>query len=136
MQIIEKETITIDNVRYLLLGIDSDKNEYYILDVDTEEQFERIGMVYHICDNKLVNMQDYELYSKNLNEITHSTLTNEELDILTNTLKDIKNLKISYKILMYNFIGMGSIQRSPESLLKERNTRILDTYSMIRNLLL
>lgn len=136
MQIIEKETITINNERYLLLGIDSDRNKYYILNINTEEQFERIGMVYHICDNKLVNMQDYELYSKNLNEITHSTLTNEKLDTITNTLKDINNLKISYKILMYNFIGMGSIQRSPESLLQERNTRILDTYSIIRNLLL
>lgn len=136
MQIIEKETITIDNEKYLLLGIDNDKNKYYILDVDTEKQFERISMVYHICDNKLVYMQDYELYSKNLNEITHSTLTNKELDTITNTLKNINNLKISYKILMYNFIGMGSIQRSPESLLQERNIRILDTYSIIRNLLL
>lgn len=136
MKIIEKETITTDNERYLLLGVDNNNYKYYILDVDTEEQFERIGMVYRIHDNKLVYTQEYEFYSKKLNEITHSTLTNEELDILTNTLKDINNLKISYKILMYNFIGMGSIQRSPESLLRERNTRILDTYSIIRNLLL
>ena len=136
MQIIEKQAITINNERYLLLGIDNENNEYYISDVDTEHKFSRVGVIYRVYNDQIVYVQDYELYLKNLNEITHSTLTNEELDILTNTLKDIKNLKISYKILMYNFIGMGSIQRSPESLLKERNTKILDAYSIIRKFFL
>ena len=35
MQIIEKETITIDNERYLLLGVDNNNYKYYILDVNT-----------------------------------------------------------------------------------------------------
>lgn len=134
MKIIEKETIIIDNEKYLLLGIDNNNYKYYILDVDTENKFPRIGMVYRICDNKIVYVQEYEFYSKKLNEITHSTLTNEELDILTNTLKTIADIKRVRKVLLNTIYGMNNVTLNPAKSLEKINTQILEAYSIIREL--
>lgn len=134
MQIIEKETITIDNEKYLLLGVDNNNYKYYILDVDTENKFSRIGMVYRIYENKLVYVQKYEFYIKKLNEITHSTLTNEELDILTNTLNTIEDMKRVRKVLLNTIYGMNNVTLNPAKLLEKINIQILEAYLIIREL--
>lgn len=134
MQIIEKETITIDNEKYILLGVDNNNYKYYILDVDTESKFPRIGMVYHIYDNKIVYVQKYEFYIKKLNKITHSTLTNEELDILTNTLNTIDDMKRVRKVLLNTIYGMNNVTLNPAKLLEKINIQILEAYLIIREL--
>ena len=43
MKIIEKETITITDNNYLLLGVDDNNIKYYLLDVNTSNNIPRIS---------------------------------------------------------------------------------------------
>lgn len=86
MKIIEKQTAIFANNNYLLLGIDNNNNKYYMLNVDTDNKIPRIGFVYIVYNDNVVDIIDYEEYIDGLKNIKYSTLIIEEYNILTNIL--------------------------------------------------
>lgn len=134
MKLIEKETITITDNNYLLLGIDNNNYKYYLLDVNTSNNIPRIGLVYCIYNDNVVDVINYEEYIDKLTNITHSTLTTEELTILTDILNDIKSLTLSYRIVLNTQYGVENIQPDTEKLRKEYKHDVLTQYFKISNL--
>lgn len=114
MKIIEKETITITDNNYLLLGIDNNNVKYYLLDANTSNNIPRIGLVYCIYNYNVVDVIDYVEYIDKLKNITHSTLSTEDLTILTNILNHIKSLILSYRIVLNTNYGVKDIQPDPK----------------------
>ena len=135
MKIIDKQTITITDNRYLLLGIDNNNNKYYILNVDTDNKIPRIGFVYITYNDNVVDIIDYEDYIDGLKNITHSTLTTEALTILTNILDHIKSLTLAYRIVLNTCYGVDDTQPDTEKLTKEYKHDVLTHYYKISNLL-
>ena len=134
MKIIEKQTAIFANNNYLLLGIDNNNNKYYILNVDTDNKIPRIGFVYIVYNDKVVDIIDYEEYIDRLKNIKYSTLIIEEFNILTNILNHIKSLTLAYRIVLNTHYGVDDIQPDTEKLTKEYKHDVLTHYSKIRNL--
>ena len=134
MKIIEKETITITDNNYLLLGIDDNNTKYYLLDINTSNNIPRIGLVYCMYNYNVVDVIEYVEYIDRLKNITHSTLSTEDLTILTNILNHIKSLILSYRIVLNTNYGVKDIQPDTKKLTKEYNHDILTNYSKISNL--
>lgn len=135
IKIIDKQSAIFANNNYLLLGIDNNNNKYYILNVDTDNKIPRIGFVYIAYNDNVVDIIDYEEYINELNQITNSTLTTEELTILTNILNHIKSLTLAYRIVLNTGYGVDDIQPNTEKLTKEYKNDVLIHYSKISNLL-
>lgn len=135
MEIIDKQTMTITDNNYLLLGIDNNNVKYYLLDVNTSNNIPRIGLVYCMYNYNVVDVIDYVEYIDKLKNITHSTVSTEDLTILTNILNHIKSLILSYRIVLNTNYGVDDIQPDTEKLTKEYKHDILTHYSKISNLL-
>lgn len=134
MKIIEKETITITDNNYLLLGIDNNNNKYYLLDVNTSNNIPRIGLVYCVYNYNVVDVINYEEYIDKLKKTKYSTLPTEELTMLTDILNNIKSLTLTYRIVLNTTYGVNNVQPDIEKLTKEYKHDVLTQYSKISNL--
>lgn len=98
MNIINKQFVTMGDDTYFLLGIDNENNKYYIRHVDTVDSIRRVDFICIIEDDGILDVIGYNSYFNNLDRITHSTLSTEELDSLKDSLDHISHLKNAYKL--------------------------------------
>ena len=66
MSIINKQSVTIDNDTYDLLGIDDKSQKYYIRRVDAADRIRRTDFIFIMKDNHLVDAISYKLQLSSL----------------------------------------------------------------------
>lgn len=132
MNIIGKQFVTINNHTYFLLGVDAKNQKYYIRHVNAVNKIGRLDFIYIIEDDNLVDAISYNLYFNNLDKITHSTLTTEELDDLKDSLDYISNLNNAYKIVMHSNHGIFANTFEPsEDVIRQHEIDLMQYYPQI-----
>lgn len=136
MNIINKQFVTIDNDTYYLLGIDNKSRKYYIRCVDAVTKIRRTDFIFIIEDGRLIDAISHNFYFNNLDKITHSTLTAEELSDLKDSLDYISNLKNAYKIAMHSNHGIFANSSEPsEDVIRRHTIDLMQYYPRINELL-
>ena len=136
MSIINRQIVTIDNDTYFLLGIDNKSRKYYIRCVNTADRIRRTDFIFIIEDNRLIDAISHNYYFNNLDKITSSTLTLEELSDLKDSLDYISNLKNAYKIAMHSNHGIFANSSEPsEDVIRRHTIDLMQYYPRINELL-
>lgn len=136
MSIINKQFVPIDDDTYYLIGIDNENKKYYIRCVDAITKIRRTDFIFIIKDNRLIDAISHDFYFNNLDKITHSTLTAEELSDLKDSLDYISNLKRAYKIAIHSYHGVpANISRSSEEVENKHKLDLMQYYPQINELL-
>lgn len=132
MSIINKQSVTIDNDTYDLLGIDDKSQKYYIRRVDAADRIRRTDFIFIMKDNHLVDAISYRTFFNNLDKIVHSTLTLKELSDLKDALDHISTLKRAYKILVHSHHGIFANTSEPsEDVIRQYEINLMQYYSQI-----
>lgn len=135
MHIINKQFVTIDNDTYYLLGIDNKSRKYYIRCVDAINKIRRTNFIFIIEDGSIIDAISHNLYFNNLDKITSSTLTLEELSDLKDSLDYISNLKNAYKIAMHSNHGIFANTSAPsEEVANKHKLDLMQCYPQINEL--
>lgn len=132
MSIINKQSVTIDNDTYDLLGIDNKSQKYYIRRVDAADRIRRTDFIFIMKDNHLVDAISYHTFFNNLDKIVHSTLTLKELSDLKDALDYISSLKSAYKIAVHSSYGIFASTSEPsEDIIRQYEINLMQCYSQI-----
>lgn len=132
MSIINKQSVTIDNDTYDLLGIDDKSQKYYIRRVDTADRIRRTDFIFIMKDNHLVDAISYLTFFDNLDKIVHSTLTLKELSDLKDALDHISSLKRAYKLAIYSSHGIFANTSEPsEDVIRQYEINLMQYYPQI-----
>lgn len=132
MSIISKQSVTIDNDTYDLLGIDDKSQKYYIRRVDTADRIRRTDFIFIMKDNHLVDAISYRTFFDNLDKIVHSTLTLKELSDLKDALDHISSLKRAYKIAVHSSHGIFANTSEPsEDVIRQHEIDLMQYYPQI-----
>ena len=132
MSIINKQSVTIDNDTYDLLGIDDKSQKYYIRRVDTADRIRRTDFIFIMKDNHLVDAISYRTFFDNLDKIVHSTLTLKELSDLKDLLDHISSLKRAYKIIVHSSHGIFANTSEPsEDVIRQYEINLMQYYPQI-----
>lgn len=135
MKLINKQFVTVDNDTYYLLGIDNKSRKYYIRCVDAINKIRRTNFIFIIEDNRLIDAISHNLYFNNLDKITSSTLTLEELSDLKDSLDYISNLKNAYKIAVHSYHGIFANTSAPsEEVANKHKLDLMQCYPQINEL--
>ena len=135
MSIINKQSVTIDNDTYDLLGIDNKSQKYYIRRVDAADRIRRTDFIFIMKDNHLVDAISYCTFFNNLDKIVHSTLTLEELSDLKDLLDHITQLKRAYKLAVHSSHGIFANTSEPsEDVIKQHEIDLMQYYPQINAL--
>lgn len=132
MSIINKQSVTIDNDTYDLLGIDDKSQKYYIRRVNAADRIRRTDFIFIMKDNHLVDAISYRTFFNNLDKLVHSTLTLKELSDLKDALDHISILKSAYKIAIYSSHGVFANTSEPsEDVIRQYEINLMQYYSQI-----
>ena len=132
MSIINKQSVTIDNDTYDLLGIDDKSQKYYIRRVDAADRIRRTDFIFIMKDNHLVDAISYCTFFDNLDKIVHSTLTLKELSDLKDALDYISSLKRAYKLAIHSSHGVFANTSEPsEDVIRQHEINLMQYYSQI-----
>jgi hypothetical protein len=132
MSIINKQSVTIDNDTYDLLGIDDKSQKYYIRRVDAADRIRRTDFIFIMKDNHLVDAISYRTFFDNLDKIIHSTLSLKELSDLKDSLDHISNLKRAYKLAMHSSHGIFANTSEPsEDVIRQHEIDLMQYYPQI-----
>lgn len=132
MSIINKQSVTIDNDTYDLLGIDDKSQKYYIRRVDAADRIRRTDFIFIMKDNHLVDAISYRTFFNNLDNLVHSTLTLKELSDLKDLLDYISSLKRAYKLAMHSSHGVFANTSEPsEDAIRQYEINLMQCYSQI-----
>lgn len=132
MSIINKQSVTIDNDTYDLLGIDDKSQKYYIRRVDAADRIRRTDFIFIMKDNHLVDAISYRTFFNNLDKIVHSTLTLKELSDLKDALDHISNLKRAYKLAIHSSHGIFANTSEPsEDVIRQHEINLMQYYPQI-----
>lgn len=132
MSIINKQSVTVDNDTYDLLGIDDKSQKYYIRRVDAADRIRRTDFIFIMKDNHLVDAISYRTFFNNLDKIVHSTLTLKELSDLKDALDHISDLKRAYKIAVHSSYGVFANTSEPsEDVIRQYEINLMQYYSQI-----
>ena len=136
MNIINKQFVTIGNDTYYLLSIDNKSRKYYIRCVDAINKIRRTDFIFIIEDGRLIDAISHNCYFNNLDKITSSTLTLEELSDLKDALDYISKLKNAYKIAMHSYHGVFANTSAPSEEVANKHTLdLMQCYPQINELL-
>lgn len=132
MSIINKQSVTVDNDTYDLLGIDDKSQKYYIRRVDAADRIRRTDFIFIMKDNHLVDAISYRTFFNNLDKIVHSTLTLKELSDLKDLLDHISSLKRAYKIIVHSSHGIFANTSEPsEDVIRQYEINLMQYYPQI-----
>lgn len=132
MSIINKQSVTVDNDTYDLLGIDDKSQKYYIRRVDAADRIRRTDFIFIMKDNHLVDAISYRTFFNNLDKIVHSTLTLKELSDLKDALDHISYLKRAYKLAMHSSYGVFANTSEPsEDVRRQHEINLMQYYPQI-----
>lgn len=132
MSIINKQSVTVDNDTYDLLGIDDKSQKYYIRRVDAADRIRRTDFIFIMKDNHLVDAISYRTFFNNLDKIVHSTLTLKELSDLKDALDHISSLKRAYKLVIYSSHGVFANTSEPsEDVIRQYEINLMQYYQQI-----
>ena len=132
MSIINKQSVTVDNDSYDLLGIDDKSQKYYIRRVDAADRIRRTDFIFIMKDNHLVDAISYRTFFDNLDKIVHSTLTLKELSDLKDALDYISSLKRAYKLAIYSSHDIFANTSEPsEDVIRQHEIDLMQYYPQI-----
>lgn len=132
MSIINKQSVTIDNDTYDLLGIDDKSQKYYIRRVNVADRIRRTDFIFIMKDDHLVDAISYCTFFNNLDKIVHSTLTLKELSDLKDLLDEISDLKRAYKIAVHSNHGIFANTSEPsEDVIRQHEIDLMQYYPQI-----
>lgn len=132
MSVINKQSVTIDNDTYDLLGIDDKSQKYYIRRVDAADRIRRTDFIFIMKDNHLVDAISHRTFFNNLDKLIHSTLTLKELSDLKDLLDHISNLKSAYKLAMHSNHGIFANTSEPsEDAIRQHEINLMQYYPRI-----
>lgn len=135
MSIISKQSVTIDNDTYDLLGIDNKSQKYYIRRVNAADRIRRTDFIFIMKDNHLVDAISYCTFFNNLDKIVHSTLTLKELSDLKDLLDHVTQLKRAYKLAMHSHHGIFANTSEPsEDVINQHEIDLMQYYLQINAL--
>lgn len=98
MSIIPKQSMILENETFFLLNVDNENTKYYIRCIETVDQIGSLDAVYTVKEDRTIAPKRYDEYFRNLDQITCSTLTDEELIELEELFKIISRLKSIYRL--------------------------------------
>ena len=135
MSIINKQSVTIDNDTYDLLGIDDKSQKYYIRRVNAADRIRRTDFIFIMKDNHLIDAISYCTFFDNLDKIVHSTLTLKELSGLKDLLDHITYLKRAYKLAVHSHHGIFANTSEPsEDVIRQHEIDLMQYYPQINEL--
>ena len=135
MSIISKQSVTIDNDTYDLLGIDDKSRKYYIRRVDAADRIRRTDFIFIMKDNHLADAISYCTFFDNLDKLLRSTLTLKELSDLKDLLDHITQLKRAYKLAIHSHHGIFANTSEPsEDVIKQHEINLMQYYLQINAL--
>lgn len=135
MSIISKQSVTIDNDTYDLLGIDNKSQKYYIRRVNAADRIRRTDFIFIMKDDHLVDAISYCTFFNNLDKLVHSTLTLKELSDLKDLLDHITQLKRAYKLAVHSHHGIFANTSEPsEDVIKQHEIDLMQCYLQINAL--
>ena len=137
MSIIPKQSMILENETFFLLNVDNENTKYYIRCIETTDQIGSFDAVYTVKEDRTIAPKRYDEYFRNLDQITCSTLTDEELTELEELFKIISRLKSIYRLHENSAFGAisdkNSVDRFVETL-DNYKRQMLDHYALINDL--
>ena len=137
MSIIPKQSMILENETFFLLNVDNENTKYYIRCIETTDQIGSFDAVYTVKEDRTIAPKRYDEYFRNLDQITYSTLTDEELTELEELFKIISRLKSIYRLHENSAFGAisdkNSVDRFVETL-DNYKRQMLDHYALINDL--
>ena len=137
MSIIPKQSILIGDETFFLLSIDDENTKYYIRCIETADQIGSHDAVYTVKEDRTIAPKRYDEYFRNLDQITCSTLTDEELIELEELFKIISRLKSIYRLHKNSAYGTITDTNSADRFVEKLDSykrQILDHYASINDL--
>lgn len=137
MRIIPKQSILIGEETFFLLSIDDENTKYYIRCIETADQIGSLDAVYTVKEDRTIVPKRYDEYFRNLDQITCSTLTDEELIELEELFKIISRLKSIYRLHENSAYGAISDKNSADRFVETLDNykhQMLDHYASINDL--
>lgn len=137
MSIIPKQSILIGDETFFLLNVDGENTKYYIRCIETADQIGSFDAVYAVKEDRTIAPKRYDEHFRNLDQITCSTLTDEELTELEELFKIISRLKSIYRLHENSAYGTISDKNSADRFVEALDNykrQMLDHYDSINDL--
>ena len=137
MSIIPKQSIILENETFFLLNVDNENTKYYIRCIETADQIGSHDAVYTVKEDRTIAPKRYDEYFRNLDQITCSTLTDEELIELEELFKIISRLKSIYRLHENSAYGTITDTNSADRFVENLDNykrQMLDHYASINDL--